>query len=290
MSGPVNCNGAAIIEGGAVFKFKYAAASPYTSITLNNTLTCSTSPYRPSLFTAVDDDSVGDSLNGYPGSDYTGSINPNYYAKPALKLYFPTTATVSCLQFRYARDAIEFAAVSSSSLTIVSAQILDCIRGIVVTGCGCGSWSGCSATLAVRNSLLARVQQPIVTGVPTSGSLSNCTVDCSITLTDARVLTATSYSASLFCRNSIFANVDLPPTAGSSWSGSYNGFYMYGGTVPFGTSRRLAPASPSPFQSGPGGSYYLDPAQGTYPGRLWWTPSFGQENAEIKLGSQALLD
>ena len=22
----------------------------------------------------------------------------------------------------------------------------------------------------------------------------------------------------------------------------------------------------------------------------WWTPSFGQENAEIKLGSQALLD
>jgi len=23
---------------------------------------------------------------------------------------------------------------------------------------------------------------------------------------------------------------------------------------------------------------------------LWWTPSFGQENAEIKLGSQALLD
>lgn len=266
VSGPVNCNGATIIESGAVFKFKYAAASPYPSITLNSTLTCKTSPDRPGIFTAVDDDSVGDSLSGYPGSDWTGIINPNYYAKPALKLYFPTTATVSGLQFRYARDALEIAATSSTSVTVAHAQILDCIRGVIITGCGCGSWSGCAATLAVRNSLLARVNQPFVASVPTSGSLSNCTVECSTTLTDARVLTAGSYSASLLCRNSIFANVDLPPSSGSSWSGSYNGFHLCGTGVPFGTSQRVAPASPSPFQSGPGGDYYLNPAQGTYPG------------------------
>ena len=63
VSAPVNCNGATTIEN-AVFKFKYVTASPYPSITLNNTFTCKTSPYHPAIFTAVDDDSVGDSLNG----------------------------------------------------------------------------------------------------------------------------------------------------------------------------------------------------------------------------------
>jgi hypothetical protein len=37
-------------------------------------------------------------------------------------------------------------------------------------------------------------------------------------------------------------------------------------------------------------AYALEFLFGSDDPRLWWTPSFGQENAEIKLGFQALLD
>jgi hypothetical protein len=57
--GGVNC----IIEGGSVIKFASGAA-----LDIYAQLACNTSPYRPAILTAVDDDSVGETISGSTGN------------------------------------------------------------------------------------------------------------------------------------------------------------------------------------------------------------------------------
>jgi hypothetical protein len=64
-----------IIEGGAVVKYVGSGSSPY--VEFYGTVDCQTGPYRPAIFTAKDDDTVGEILSGSTGtpSGYYG-----YYA------------------------------------------------------------------------------------------------------------------------------------------------------------------------------------------------------------------
>jgi len=68
VSAPVNCNGAVNLES-AVFKFPNSTGNnPITAyLKINNSLTCKTSSYRPCIFSAGDDESIGESLSGGGG-------------------------------------------------------------------------------------------------------------------------------------------------------------------------------------------------------------------------------
>src|SRR5258708_232730 len=247
VSGAVVCNGAVTIEAGAVFKFKYL--SPATaSIKLLNTLTCKTSSYRPAFFTAVDDDSLGESMNGYTNSGYTGVINPNKYANPALWLYSVGSQTLSNLRFTYCQEAlrVELSTVN----TLWHSQFVNCILGIRITGSGSGS--GSSIPITVNNALFAGVQFPLTVNTLNSyPSFYHCTVDAG---TSSTLVTASTTCSATFI-NSAFANVTTLYTGAATLSGNNNGFYN---SPQFGSTSSRFIATASPFQPAQvAGNYYL---------------------------------
>ena len=271
VSSAVYCNGATTIEGGAVFKYKSGM-----SITLNSTLTCKTGMYHPAVFTGVDDNSVGDTMNGVTGSGYTGTISSSGYANPALAS--SGALTFSGLRFRYAQEAIKMTDSSSTFWTVLHSQFINCVKGIELvgnwSGCGCGCGCGCgyvTSYLNLYNCLVSAVQYPLynsTTGcAPGCGppmhqyiSLLNCTFDQG---TKLDYNSGYSLAVSLNATNSVFANLSAltnsPLNTGSSivFAGGYNGFYS---AATFGSSP--ATAGSSPFQTVGAGGHYLTSASG----------------------------
>jgi len=92
VSGAVNLSGTNTFEGGAVIKYTNGASITVQASNLN----WRAGPYRPVVFTAWSDDSVGSSITGSTG-------NPNgYYANPALSLTSGAqTPTISGLRVSY---------------------------------------------------------------------------------------------------------------------------------------------------------------------------------------------
>lgn len=79
ISGPTYVYGAAnVLEGGAVVKY---AKNADAQLRYNSPLECRTAPYRPAVFTAKDDDTVGQTISGSSG-------NPSgYYPYAALSFF-----------------------------------------------------------------------------------------------------------------------------------------------------------------------------------------------------------
>ena len=101
------------IEGGCVVKYTNGA-----SLWAMGGVACLTSAYRPAIFTAMDDDSVGSVV---PGS--TGQPS-GYYASPALYFeYMP--ADLHDLRFAYASRALSFYADGASS-RVMHSQFVHC--------------------------------------------------------------------------------------------------------------------------------------------------------------------
>ncbi|MHB8522303.1 MAG: hypothetical protein ACYDH9_16305 [Limisphaerales bacterium] len=281
VSGPVYCNSSTTIEGGAVFKYPNSTgANPKTAyIQINNSLTCKTSSYRPAIFTAGDDDNIGESLadgydsntglytstiwSYYDGTYNTGTIRSGYYyANPALLIYYLYSSTMSNLRFCYAQQAVVVEGGSGYSATVADSQLVNCIRGIVISGSGSGS-GGSGVAVTVNNSLIAHVTYPVTAYTTAYGnSLNNCTVD------NATEVVSDSYYApsSLNAVNSIFSNVSSAiGDAYTSLSGNYNGFYaspQFGANVHADTQ---APFAPTTWTDGSGNVYWIVPtAQGAY--------------------------
>jgi len=252
--GTVYCNGPVTLEA-AVFKHKVG-----TSIVLNNSLTCKTSSYRPAVFTCIDDDSIGESLAGYPG--YTGTINPAGYGNPALCSQWSSTPSLSNVRFCYAQEAIRLVGTYVSA-TLSHAQIINCIRGIVLVNGGSDSGSGSGSgdfSITVNNALLSFVNYALIkstdygsgsgSGPAAYAYLYNCTVDHS------QVLANEDYVYPYFpvtFKNSILANIGSLGNA-SLANSTYNGFY----SCPlFGNPASRWTSSTDPFQVSWGGAYYL---------------------------------
>jgi alpha-tubulin suppressor-like RCC1 family protein len=250
VSGAVVCNGAATIEGGAVFKFKHNTTAPvgYASLKFNSTLTSRTSSYRPAIFTAVDDDSVGDSLNGYSGSGYQQSIQTDGYANPALWIFNLSSQQLSNLRFSYCQEAIRVEGGSGNTLS--HAQLVKCIRGIVITGGGGCGGSGSSTPIVVNNGLFANVASPItISRVNSMPKFYHCTIESVPAITNVVVASASS-TCSFY--NSIIANAIGVSNGPVSLGGDYNGFYS---SPTFGTHQ--ATSLVFPFQAVGAGNYYL---------------------------------
>ena len=251
ISSALNCS-TLTLEGGCVLKYKAG-----TSITVN-TLVCKTSQFRPAVLTGVDDDTVGESMNGYTGSGYTGTISSGGYASPALKLGTQTLTVSGCV-FRYAQKAIQYAAgsIPSTTISLTHSQLYKCITGIDLLWSGCGS-SGAggsgTVTLSLNNALLANVQNPVnVNSLNTAvkPTLINCTLDQSAALIAGSGGTMTFNST-----NTIYSSITN--SSSGTFSGQNNGFYS--SAQLFGGSQMRV--NVSPFQSAGAGSYYLTDASG----------------------------
>jgi len=237
------------VEPGAVFKYKYNGTA---CISVGSLYSKATS-FRPAYFTCVDDDSVGESMQGYVAANYTGTINPNGYANPAIQMSLFTLNLSNCV-FRYAQKGVQCrpAGVGDVNCTVVHSQFYKCLRGIDVTWMGSGTNSAGSVTLVVQNSLFSEVQNPFYStvNVATVANLFNCTLD------QANCLVTSTSSFYLTSMNSIYANI--PGASTATFSGSYNAFYQ--ATPVFGSSQ--FPLSVSPFQSVGNGHYYLSDPSG----------------------------
>jgi len=240
ISGQVYCNDV-IVEGGTVVKYPNDYAS---SIEVDGSLTCDTSPYRPAIFTAADDDAVGESMGGI-WDGYTGVIAPRGYANPTF--YSPYNS----LNFSNVRisHSVQAASVGDyCSVIAIDSQFLDCLQ-LAMLG---SDWWNSGVSVSCNNCLLSEI--PTLVADYAEGqnyyNFNNCTIDqCTQLMTYSNPI---GYFSAI---NSIFANVADGNISNypSLFSGGNNGFYNVGGT--FGAAQYIS--GTSPFQVVGAGDYYL---------------------------------
>jgi hypothetical protein len=229
ISGTVNLYQTNTFEGGAVLKYTNNASVNLESGTVLN---WKAAAYRPVIFTAKDDNSVGNAISGSTGSP------TNYYANPALNfLYYTPPISVSYFRIAYASQAISLA--NYPTATFYHGQIVNCLNGI----------TGSYGTMNLRNLLFANVQTNF-NNISVEGiNAQNTTFSGSSYLVQG----VNEYTKPTLT-NCILANVTNLTNSGVyyGFSGAYNGFYN---SPVFGTSQ--ATNNFYPFQSVGAGNYYL---------------------------------
>ncbi|MGO8928262.1 MAG: hypothetical protein ACLQU3_15440 [Limisphaerales bacterium] len=258
ITGSLYLNGAVTLEP-IIVKYKTNAF-----MQINSTLTLKNfGQFRGAQFTAVDDNSVGDTCAGITNSGYTGVIASTGYANPAIYTAQSSLSLTNC-RFSYAKLAVQciVSLASSSAYNFSHSQLVNCITGIQLNlaSCGCGGGGGnfaCGVTVALNanNCLMANVSLPFSIGLynpPLGLSLANCTFDRA-----TRIAVLTSGSFSLNATNCIFANI-TNTSAGVTFAGACNGFYS--SAQQFGAAQSTV--TTSPFQSVGAGNYYLTAASG----------------------------
>jgi hypothetical protein len=227
ISGTVNLYQTNTFEGGAVLKYTNNAS---VNLVSGSGLNWQAAAYRPVIFTAKDDNSVGDAISGSTGSP------TNYYANPALNVGI-STFSASYFRIAWASQAISIAIYGSGSF--YHGQVVNCLNGIT---CSYGNTK-------LQNLLFANVQTNFnnvsvesINAQNTTFSGSSCVVNGAV---DYTIPTLT---------NCILANVTQLTNGGiyNGVSGDHNGFYN---SPVFGTSQ--VTNNFYPFQSVGAGNYYL---------------------------------
>ncbi len=130
----VNLYGTTTIEGGTVVKFA-KAASP---ITINGPdFVCQTAPYRHAIFTAKDDDTVGETISGSTGNPltnlwtgYGGGLSWVGYSL----LGDNTGKPVHDIRFSFLTTALTLGRDDSETFEVSDAQFIHCYSSIYLTG------------------------------------------------------------------------------------------------------------------------------------------------------------
>ena len=236
ISGAVTLYGTNTFEGGAVIKYTNSA-----SITLApGSLNWLARSYHPVVFTAKDDNRVGQTINGSTG-------NPtNYYANPALELLQVTLAQpISNFRIAYAQQAISIP--SSASYYFYNGQVINCQDGF---------WAQDNVHGYLRNMLFSGMQTNFNNLFSSSFDVQNATFNSSAYLTTvynaAYQTTKVTFTNCIFASVTALTNSPSAPYITYQISGCSNGFYN---CPPFGTGQITN--SFYPFQSVGAGSYYL---------------------------------
>jgi hypothetical protein len=118
----VDLYGSCVIEGGTVIKFSTNTSASIISGYGTN-LTFKTGPYRPAIFTAQDDNSVGDQISGSTGSP------TNYYGGVGIQsTYHPAGAvTWKNMRFSYLRQALD---LENNAFYLYDTQFNNCQQGV----------------------------------------------------------------------------------------------------------------------------------------------------------------
>ncbi len=225
ISGPVYLPVGNCFEAGTVIKY-----ATNTEISIGSTnLSWLASVYRPVIFTAMDDNSVGETIYGSTG-------NPSgYYANPALSFYLGSHPALSNFRISYAGLAISAADVYGT-LVFYNAQFVNCQLGFELY----------ESTANLNNALFANVQTNFL-------QISGGAVAQNTTFNNANYLVVAYGSGSgVKLTNCILANVTNLYFPSPSVNGSYNGFYR---SPMFGTG--TVTNAFYPFQAAGLGNYYL---------------------------------
>ena len=139
VSGTTFLNGTTSLEGGAVIKYPPGVGA----VLVQGPFLCKTVPYRPAIFTARDDDTVGAVIAGSTGSVGTGTYGSHH-------LYFYNTGgpvDVRHVRVKHAYNGLIFKGDFTHLLR--HAQLIDCRQPLVTVG---------STTLKAQNVLIANVK------------------------------------------------------------------------------------------------------------------------------------
>lgn len=221
IAGPVALTGTTTIQGGAIIKYPNDTTA---YLEIDGTLVCPANSDAPVVFTAGDDDSIGESVSNV-WSDYTGSIGGGYgYGSPMLS--FPYDGEyqygpwgLNNLRFRYAGAALYIEA--ANSVTLTNSQAMGCMEVAIVDDASGGASSGLPVTC--DNCLFAYMQTLVVDESDTENdySLDYCTLDNCPYLVG--IAGNGGGDGSLIATNCIFSNSGDENISGVS--GSNNGFY-----------------------------------------------------------------
>lgn len=121
VSGTVNVSGVVTIEGGTVVKYGNDQYGP-PQIKAPH-FVCQTGPYRPGVFTSMDDDSVGSKISGSTGAPNIGGASCLYFG------YLGTNSLVlRNLRFSYANFGIIgiINSIGSNSIEMWDCQFVNC--------------------------------------------------------------------------------------------------------------------------------------------------------------------
>ena len=229
ISGTVNLYGTNTFEGGTVLKYTNNATIGALSAMVK--VNWITEAYRPVIFTAKDDNSVGETIAGSTGNP-TG-----YYANPALTLVAVHPApALSYFRISYAYQALSLA--GGSFFEIENGQIVNCQNGITINSI---------YQTALENILFANTQTNINSVVDSTLITAE-----NITFNSSLYLATVQDSVAINLTNCILANIYYLTNAGIALDGNDNGFY---GSPEFGASCLATVANP--FQTVGAGSYYL---------------------------------
>jgi hypothetical protein len=232
ISGSLTLLGTNTFEGGAVIKYATNGTILLSPGAIGSpSMIWNGAAYRPVIFTAIDDNSVGDTITGSTGSP------TNYYGSPMLNLVtLSPVPTITGIRMSHAKTAISF---SGASVNLYGAQFVNCQYG----------FAGGGATVNLRNALFGN----FVTNFTASGGV---TINAqNTTFSGSQCLwpnPAYNSGNSLVLNNCVFANITNLTTGYTTASGSYNGFYN---TPNFGSV--TATNTTYPFQTVGGGSYYF---------------------------------
>lgn len=223
ISGTVNLSGTTSFESGAVIKYASSA-----TMTINGPLVCQTAAYLPVVFTAKDDNTLGETLSGSTG-------NPSgYYAATALNFNSPTGAIdLHDIRIRYATTGITIGS-SSAALTHTIRNVQFGNVGYGLTG----SYNS-GATLAVQNGLFSKVGNAAFNSASSASATAFAVQH--VTLDQAANIFSGSYPAdsAKAVTNSLLVSVTNNSVAFEGQNNATNS------------------SSASVFQTSGGGAYYL---------------------------------
>ena len=119
VTGLVNITGTTTIEGGTVVKYTNSASAEI----MTTNIVCLTAPYRPGVFTSINDNSVGTVISGSTGAPTVGTAT--YLAYGSLGT---NSLLLRNLRFSYADEAISgtINSLSANSITIWDCQFINC--------------------------------------------------------------------------------------------------------------------------------------------------------------------
>ena len=234
-------------------------------------MNCQTGPYQPAIFTAADDDSVGDDV-GDAWAGHGGVIQPGGYANPALEFDYGTFS-LHDTRISYAQEAMQV--TSGANADFSNLQIVNCETGID------DLWDeGANSQVTLTNCLIVSPDpdhagnSAFAGGTPnTAFNLHKCTIDGFAELGGTGG--DSSDPGSLYADQSAFSNIGGwgSGTLSGDWE---NGFWNT--PSPFDPSGIVV--YDSPYVQAGGGNYYL--------GDSYWTEEYAPTPPPVDYSNQAI--
>lgn len=204
ITGDVGLFGSTTLEGGAVVKFtNYTVNTPV--IRVYGDFQCNTAPYNPAVFTAEDDDTVGEKIASSTGVPETGTFYSWF------NLWFQSSSTnplsVHDIHSRYSHVGLGFSRPVADDVSNI--QIYNCFRGLEPREAG----------LNARNVLMHKTRYAFNTSLQTNVSIlaEHVTVNSAQEL----LLSLTNAVVTLDLRNSLICNVTNDTDTGIIYSNSF---------------------------------------------------------------------